>query len=61
MKKKWLTLSALLFGGATVFHSGCLGGLFSGGFWDAMWNTGWPSNNAWLNIGIDVLNEELFG
>lgn len=57
MTKKWLSLSALLFGGATVFQ-GCL---FGGGFWDAMWNTGWPSNNRWLNIGIDVLNEELFG
>jgi hypothetical protein len=55
MKKKWVTLSALLFGGATVLD-GCLGT-----FWDGLWNTGWPTNNHWLNIGIDVLKEELFG
>jgi hypothetical protein len=63
MTKKWVSLSALLFGGATVFHSGCLsfGSIGSGEFWDGMWNSGWPTNNAWLNIGIDVLKEELFG
>lgn len=56
MTKKWLTLSALLFGGGTLFQSGCLGQ-----FWDGFWNTGWPTDNPWINIGIDVLNEELFG
>lgn len=57
MQKKWYTLTALLFGGATVFQ-GCLNW---GGFWDGFWNTGWPTDNRWLNIGIDVLKEELFG
>lgn len=57
MKKsnKWLTLSALLFGGGTLLQ-GCLGDFVDGAF-----NTGWPSGNLWLNIGIDVLKEELFG
>lgn len=55
-KSKWLTLSAALFGGATLFQSGCLGD-----FWAGFWNSGWPTDNRWLNIAIDVLNEELFG
>ena len=54
-KSKWLTLSVALFGGATVFQ-GCLGE-----FWAGFWNSGWPTDNRWLNIAIDVLNEELFG
>jgi hypothetical protein len=58
MIKKWTSLTALLFGGATVFQSGCLNW---GSFWDGFFNSGWPSDNAWLNIGIDVLKEELFG
>jgi len=58
MTKKWLKLSALLFGGATIFQGGCLD---LGGFWEGLWGTGWPTNNAWLNIGLDVLKEELFG
>jgi hypothetical protein len=70
-KSKWLMLGAALFGGSTLFHSGCLsfgglGGLggvdgFFGDFWSGFWNTGFPTNNQWLNIGLDVLNEELFG
>jgi len=55
MTKKWISLSALLFGGATVLD-GCMGG-----FWDGLWNSGWPSDNRWMNIGIDILKEELFG
>ena len=55
MTKKWLTLCTLLFGGATVL-SGCMGE-----FWSGFWNTGWPTNSRWINIGIDVLNEELIG
>jgi hypothetical protein len=30
-------------------------------FWDGFWRTGWPSDNRWLNLGIDVANEVLFG
>lgn len=58
MAKKWMTLSALLFGGASVFQLGCLN---LNSFWDGFFNSGWPSDNRWLNIGIDVLKEELFG
>lgn len=65
MSKKWLTLSAALFGGATLFQGGCLGfgGFdgFLGDFWSGFWNTGFPTDNQWINIGLDVLNEELFG
>lgn len=52
---KWSAFGALLFGG-TLFQSGCLGD-----FWAGFWTTGWPTDNRWLNIAIDVLNEELFG
>jgi len=55
--KKWLKWSGLLFGGATVFQGGgCLND-----FWAGFWNTGWPTDSRWLNIAIDILNEELFG
>jgi hypothetical protein len=55
MTKKWLTLSALLAGSAMLME-GCLGA-----FWDGLWNSAWPTNNQWINIGLDILNEELFG
>lgn len=56
-KNKWMAYAALLAGGATLFHS-CLGGLggFTRGFTD-----GFPASNRWLNLAIDILNEELFG
>lgn len=66
MKAKFYALVAMTLSGATLFHS-CLGGLGGGGggglngFWQGFWNTGWPTDNRWLNIGIDVLKEELFG
>jgi len=59
MKKSLIKWAALAFGGATVMAwggSGCLGPV-----WQGFWNTGWPTDNRWLNLGIDVLNEELFG
>jgi len=58
-KAKLYTLVALVLGGGTLFASGCGGGL--NGFWQGMFNTGWPNNNRWLNLTIDILNEELFG
>jgi len=53
-KAKWLTL-AVLAGSATLFTS-CLGG-----FWDGMWNTGWPTDSRWVNLALDIINEDLFG
>ena len=58
MKKKWITFVALTFGGSTLFQSGCLN---LGDFWKGFFNEGWPSDNRWLNLTIDILNEELFG
>jgi len=55
-KKLWLKAGALLVGGAVLFQNGCLSA-----FWDGFWNTGWPTDNRWMNILIDVLNEELAG
>ena len=55
MKAKFFALAATLLTGATMLN-GCLGG-----FWDGFWNSGWPTDNRWLNIGIDVVKEELFG
>jgi hypothetical protein len=54
--KKWVILAAAAFGGGTLFQSGCLGG-----FWDGLLGRGWPTHNLWINVGWDVLNEELFG
>lgn len=59
-RKAWLKWSVLLLGGGSLFHSfgggsGCLGD-----FWGGFWNTGWPTNNRWINVALDVLNEELF-
>lgn len=56
-KIKWLALSALAMGG-TLFHSGGFGCLQP--VWDGFLN-GFPTNNRWLNIGFDVLKEELLG
>ena len=54
MTKKWLTL--VMLSSATLFGAGCLGS-----FWQGMWNTGWPTNNRWLNLGVDIANEVIFG
>lgn len=55
-RSKWFTLSAMLASGAVLFQSGCLGA-----FWQGMWSTGWPTNNRWLNLALDVANEVVFG
>lgn len=55
-KSKLFALAALVLGGSTVFQSGCLSG-----FWGGLVGRGWPTENRWLNLGIDILNEELFG
>lgn len=55
MKAKMYGLVAMTLSGAALFN-GCLGSV-----WDGFWNSGWPTDNRWLNIGIDVLKEELFG
>jgi hypothetical protein len=54
-KAKWLTLSAIASTGL-LLQSGCLGA-----FWDGLINSGWPTDNRWLNIGLDVANEIVFG
>lgn len=54
-KSKLWVLGAMLFGGATLFQNGCLNG-----FWQGLFNTGWPTNNRFINIGLDVLREEIF-
>lgn len=58
-KSKWIALSAMLLGGATLFSGG--GGCGFSGFGRGLLSTGWPSNNRWLNLAIDILNEDLFG
>lgn len=52
---KFLAISALV-AGATLFQTGCLGAFFDGFF-----NSGWPTNNRWINLGIDILKEEIGG
>lgn len=56
-KMKWLALSAVTVVG-TVMNSGGFGCLSP--VWDGFLN-GFPTNNRWLNIGLDVLKEELLG
>lgn len=58
-KSKLLALLTLASAGGTLFHS-CIG-IGGGGFWEGMFGRGYPTNNLWMNIGIDILNEELFG
>lgn len=53
MTKKWLKLALLTSG--VLLANGCLGA-----FWQGLWNTGWPTNNRWLNLGLDILNEDIF-
>lgn len=54
-KSTWLKLAAMSLAGGMLL-SGCLAQ-----FWDGFWNTGWPTDNRWLNIAIDILQEDLFG
>ena len=55
-KSTWLKLGAMLMSGGLLLSNGCLGD-----FWAGFWNTGWPTEARWLNIAIDVLQEDLFG
>ncbi len=55
MKKKWLSLTALA-SSAILLSNGCLGGL-----WDGLLNSGWPADNRWMNLGLDIANEVIFG
>lgn len=52
-KTKWLTLGAMVAGGAMLFANGCLGGLWQGFVY------GWPAHNRLLGIALDALNEVL--
>lgn len=54
-KIKFWGLSALVTG-AVLLQNGCLQS-----FWDGFANGGWPNSPRWLNLTIDILNEELFG
>jgi hypothetical protein len=58
LKKSWMKLGAIVVSGATLFQ---LGGGCLNQFWRGFFNEGWPSDNRWLNLTIDILNEELFG
>jgi hypothetical protein len=53
-RAKLLALSVMLLGGATLFE-GCVSA-----FWQGLWKTGFPANNQWLNLGLDILREDLF-
>lgn len=55
-KSKWFALAALVCSGGAVFQNGCLQD-----FWQGFWSTGWPTDNRWLNLGLDVANEIIFG
>lgn len=54
-KSKWLALTSIVASGGMLFQGGCLQG-----FWQGFFNTGWPNNNRWLNIAIDIIKEDIF-
>jgi len=55
-RSKWFALSALVCAGGALLQNGCLQS-----FWQGFWTTGWPTDNRWLNLGLDVVNEVVFG
>ncbi|MBU0618387.1 MAG: hypothetical protein KKI02_11770 [Planctomycetes bacterium] len=54
-KSTWLKLSAMLMGGGLLLGNGCLAS-----FWEGFWGTGWPTDNPWLNVAIDIIKEDIF-
>lgn len=56
MKKAKLMILAAVVAGTVLDSSSCLNS-----FWNGLWNTGFPSNNLWINLGLDALNEVVFG
>ncbi len=52
-KAKLVALSAMLLGGATLFE-GCVSA-----FWQGLWKTGFPANNQWIDLTLDILREDL--
>ena len=54
-KSTWLKLSAMLAGGGMLLGNGCLAE-----FWEGFWGVGWPTDNLWLNLLIDVIKEDIF-
>ena len=55
-KPRWLKLVAMTLSGAALLQGGCLAD-----FWEGFANTGWPTNNFWINVALDILQEDLFG
>lgn len=53
-KVKLVVLSAALLGGATLFE-GCVSA-----FWQGLWKTGFPADNKWIDLTLDILREDLF-
>lgn len=54
-KSTWLKLSAMLVAGSVLFTDGCLAA-----FWEGFWGVGWPTDNPWLNLAIDIIKEDIF-
>ncbi len=52
MKRKAIMLALLAFSGATLLQLGCLGP-----FLDGMFRSGFPKNNLFLNLAIDIVQE----
>lgn len=53
-RTKWAALLAVAsLGGATM--QACLADFTSG-----LLNKGWPTNNFWINVGVDVVKEAVF-
>lgn len=52
MKRKAIMLGLLLASGAALFQLGCLGPFF-----DGLLRSGFPKDNLFLNLAIDIVQE----
>ena len=54
-RSKWAALM-LLASGALVFQGACLSA-----FWQGLSQTGFPTDNRWLNLAFDVASQVALG
>lgn len=52
MRRKAIMLTLLAVSGAALLQLGCLGPFF-----DGMFRSGFPKNNLFLNLAIDIVQE----
>lgn len=53
---RWAALTALTAAGGLLFQSGCLSA-----FWQGFAGKGFPTDNRWINLALDIANEVMLG